>query len=208
MRAALRARPRPGGRGCSTATAAWWDAASTTPSTAATAPGRCAPRSSPGRTASRRATRCIAVKPSWDDHGPAGEVTVRELAGRDARGARAALWRYLLGARPRAHAAAGGSRPTTTRSPHLLAQQRRGRPPRARRAVGAAASTSTPRWPRAPTRSRSTLVLELEDAFCPWNTGRYRLHATDGCERDRRAERRPRARRRGARRRLPRRRRR
>ena len=47
--------------------------------------------------------------------------------------------------------------------------------------MAARSSTSPPRSPPARYAHDPDVVLEVSDAFCPWNAGRYRLAAA-GCE--------------------------
>ena len=121
-----------------------------------------------------------AVRPDRDDQGPAGEVAIRELAAVDAGGARPAVG---LPARSGPDAdrrlAAGPARRAAVADAHR--SRRRAHRPRDRRS-GCASSTSPARSPRAATTDDPDVVLEVADAFCPWNAGRYRL-AGGGCER-------------------------
>ncbi|MEA2384359.1 MAG: hypothetical protein QOH72_4330 [Solirubrobacteraceae bacterium] len=123
-----------------------------------------------------------AVKGGWDD-GPDGRVFVRELIA-DGPAANAAMWAFLLGLdltrtvewpfappdEPLAEILAGPRLPRFVMGPNLWV-----------RLVDVPAALAARRY-AAPV----DVVLEVDDAFCPWNTGRYRLAAVDGraaCER-------------------------
>ncbi|MCX5198215.1 GNAT family N-acetyltransferase [Streptomyces sp. NBC_00249] len=124
------------------------------------------------------------VKPDWERSGSDGKVQVSEL---DALhpAAYAALWRYVFGIDLTWHVQAYG-RPVDDPLLHLASDVRRVRP-RHRdalhvRLVDLPAALSARSY-GAPL----DVVLEVEDAFCPWNAGRWRLTAgADGavrCER-------------------------
>ena len=113
-----------------------------------------------------------AIKPQWDFTGASGVVAVRELAGLDPA-AEAALWRFLcsvdLTSQVRFH-----SRPVDDGWQHLVSDFRRcamtlrdGLYVRLVE-VGAALEARTYQAP-------VDVVFEVEDAFCPWNEGRWRL---------------------------------
>jgi predicted acetyltransferase len=120
-----------------------------------------------------------AVRPDWGDDGPAGEVTVRELVAATPE-ARARLWAFLL---DQDLTSTIGWRHAPVDEPLWLMLT----DPRALRftvvdglwlrlvdveaALGARAYLADP-----------DVVLEVADAFCAWNAGRYRL-AGGGCER-------------------------
>jgi predicted acetyltransferase len=124
------------------------------------------------------------VKPAWDEAGAAGgEVWLRDLEALDAA-AHGALWRYLFGI-DLTTVVRAGDRPVDDAWLHMVDDVRRCRP-RWRDAlflrpveVGAALAARSYARP-------VDVVLEVEDAFCPWNAGRWRL-AADGtgatCER-------------------------
>ncbi|WP_438314205.1 GNAT family N-acetyltransferase [Streptomyces sp. HUAS TT3] len=112
------------------------------------------------------------VKPDWDAAGARGTVEVRDLDALDPAAA-AALWRYLFGIDLTSTVRTGG-RPADDPVLHLVGDVRRSRPslrdalhlrvvdlPAALRARGYGAALD--------------VVLEVEDAFCPWNAGRWRL---------------------------------
>jgi len=124
-----------------------------------------------------------AAKSGWGDRGPAGEIRLRELVARTPE-ARTGLWDYLLGL-DLMRSLRWRLAPDHDPLPHLLAStdpllQRVGHGLWVRlvdvdRAL-AARTYSAP----------VSLVLEVEDAFCPWNTGRHRLGFDGGaasCER-------------------------
>jgi predicted acetyltransferase len=113
-----------------------------------------------------------AVRPDFDDDGPAGEVKIRELVAATPQ-ARAVLWNFLLDqdlTRTIAWELAPVDEPL-----HLMLTDARA----VRRTVGDAL------WVRlvdvaAALSARSyavdvDVVLEVSDAFCSWNEGWYRL---------------------------------
>ncbi|WP_314619197.1 GNAT family N-acetyltransferase [Streptomyces stackebrandtii] len=113
-----------------------------------------------------------AIKPDWTWAGSDGSVTVHELMGLDGA-AEAALWRFLcsvdLTSKVRVNSA-----PTDAAWQHLVSDVRRCEPT-AREVlfvrlveVGAALEARTYQAP-------VDVVFEVEDAFCPWNEGRWRL---------------------------------
>ncbi|GGY30969.1 GNAT family N-acetyltransferase [Streptomyces omiyaensis] len=113
-----------------------------------------------------------AIKPEWGWAGADGSVIVHELMGLDGA-AEAALWRFLcsvdLTARVRVNSA-----PVDAAWQHLVSDVRRCEPT-VREAlfarlvdVGAALEARTYQAP-------VDVVFEVEDAFCPWNAGRWRL---------------------------------
>ncbi|MCX5226213.1 GNAT family N-acetyltransferase [Streptomyces sp. NBC_00233] len=113
-----------------------------------------------------------AIKPDWSYAGANGSVTVHQLMGLDPL-AEAALWRYLcsvdLTSSVRIH-----SRPVDDGWQHLVSDVRRCEP-KLRDVlhlrlveVGAALEARTYQAP-------VDVVFEVEDAFCPWNEGRWRL---------------------------------
>jgi predicted acetyltransferase len=124
-----------------------------------------------------------AVKSGWDD-GPDGRVRIRELVV-DGPGAASAMWAFLLGLDlvraveweiappdlPIAELVTSPQLPRLALGPNLWI-----------RLVDVPAALAA-RMYAAPV----DVVLDVEDAFCPWNVGRYRL-AADGdgratCER-------------------------
>ena len=135
---------------------------------------RPAARRDPAR-AGRRAGGLRAVR-RQDELGRPRAGRQRDGAGahrRDAGGARAALWRLLLGLDlVRTAAVAARARPTI-RCRTSLSEQRRGRPARRATALFVRLVDVAARAGRA--RSYATpvdVVLEVDDAFCPWNAGR------------------------------------
>ncbi|MGC2999239.1 GNAT family N-acetyltransferase [Streptomyces sp. G35A] len=123
------------------------------------------------------------VKPDWGPAGPDGTVVLSALDALDAA-AGAALWRFLFGIDLTSTLLVRG-RPVDDVWRHLVSDVRRCRP-MLRDAlyvrlvdVGAALRARTYRAP-------VDVVFEVEDAFCPWNAGRWRLSGnTEGasCER-------------------------
>ncbi len=121
----------------------------------------------------------FAAKTTWDDHGPAGSVNVRELVAETPE-ARAGLWRLLLGLDlvrtlqwrlapdhdPLAHVVTGNDAIDRRAGDGLFV-----------RLLDVEAALSARAY-AAP----ADVVLEVEDAFCPGSAGRFRLR--DGsCER-------------------------
>jgi predicted acetyltransferase len=120
-----------------------------------------------------------AVRPEFDDDGPAGEVKIRELVAATPQ-ARAVLWAFLLDqdlTRTIAWELAPADEPLW-----LMVTDSRA----VRRAVGDGLWVRLVDVARAlSARTYATdpdVVLEVSDAFCPWNEGRYRLSG-GACER-------------------------
>ena len=123
------------------------------------------------------------VKLGWGESGHDGTVLLEELAAPDPA-VDAALWRFLFGIDLTSTLVARG-RPVDDTWQYLVSDTRRCRP-RLRDSlylrpveVGAALEARTYAAP-------VDVVLDVEDAFCPWNTGRWRLSGdTKGaaCER-------------------------
>ncbi|WP_324785593.1 GNAT family N-acetyltransferase [Streptomyces sp. H51] len=112
------------------------------------------------------------VKPESDEGGPRGTVILEDTEALDAA-AHAALWRFLFDIDLTCTLTARG-RPVDEPWQYLVSDPRRCRP-RLRDAlyvrlvdVGAALEARTYQAP-------VDVVLEVEDAFCPWNGGRWRL---------------------------------
>ncbi|MFI8090283.1 GNAT family N-acetyltransferase [Streptomyces sp. NPDC086080] len=112
------------------------------------------------------------VKPSWGPGGPDGEVALSALQALDPA-AEAALWRFLFDIDLTSTLVARG-RPVDESWQYLVSDIRRCRP-RMRDAlyvrlvdVGAALRARTYQAP-------VDVVFEVDDVFCPWNTGRWRL---------------------------------
>lgn len=114
------------------------------------------------------------VTPEWDLSGSQGRVDVGDLDALDPA-AYAALWRYLFGI-DLTWSVRANRRPVDDPLLHLVSDVRRSRP-RFRdslhlRPVDLAAALEA-RTYGAPL----DVVLEVEDSFCPWNAGRWRLTA-------------------------------
>lgn len=114
------------------------------------------------------------VKADWDLTGSDGSVELADLDALDPA-AYAALWRYLFGIdltwRVRA-----SKRPVDDAVLHLVTDVRRSRA-RLRDAMHLRL-VDLPRALTARTYGAPLdVVLEVEDAFCPWNAGRWRLSA-------------------------------
>ncbi|TXS35877.1 GNAT family N-acetyltransferase [Streptomyces sp. OR43] len=114
------------------------------------------------------------IKPDWDNAGPKGRIVVSDLAALDPA-AYAALWRFLF-AIDLTSTVEARNRPTDDAVLHLVSDVRRC-DIRQRDSlhlrlvdVGAALEARTYRGPL-------DVVFEVEDAFCPWNAGRWRLTA-------------------------------
>jgi predicted acetyltransferase len=112
------------------------------------------------------------VKPEWELSGSNGTVIVEELAGLDPA-ADAALWRFLFGIDLTSKVTVRG-RPVDDAWQYLVSDPRRCHP-RVRDSlyvrpveVGAALEARTYQTP-------VDVVFEVEDTFCPWNAGRWRL---------------------------------
>ncbi len=120
-----------------------------------------------------------AVESSWGEHGPDGKVHVRELVAATTEAA-LGLWRYLLSIDlmttvvwseapdhdPIAYALHSSDAVRRTMGLHGLWV----------RLVDARAALAAREY-SAPL----DVVLEIEDTYCPWNSGRLRLTA-EGCE--------------------------
>ncbi|MEU1037234.1 GNAT family N-acetyltransferase [Streptomyces sp. NPDC005907] len=112
------------------------------------------------------------VKPEWTPSGHNGTVVLEDLEGLDPV-VRAALWRFLFGVDLTTTLRTRG-RPVDEGWQHLVSDIRRCNL-RTRDAlhvrlvdVGAALAARTYQAP-------VDVVFEVEDAFCPWNEGRWRL---------------------------------
>ncbi|MGW4164985.1 GNAT family N-acetyltransferase [Streptomyces sp. NPDC004788] len=113
-----------------------------------------------------------SIKPEWSFSGSGGSVTAHQLFGLDPA-AEAALWRFLcsvdLTSRVNVY-----DRPVDDAWQHLVGDVRRCEPTLRDRLhlrlveVGAALEARTYQTP-------VDVVFEVEDAFCPWNEGRWRL---------------------------------
>ncbi|MGW7049198.1 GNAT family N-acetyltransferase [Streptomyces avermitilis] len=112
------------------------------------------------------------VKPEWEPSGPKGTVVLQDLDALDPA-AHAALWRFLFDIDLTSHLNAR-NRPLDEAWLHLVSDIRRCNL-RKRDSlhvrlvdVGAALEARTYQAP-------VDVVFEVEDAFCPWNEGRWRL---------------------------------
>ncbi|MEU2963667.1 GNAT family N-acetyltransferase [Streptomyces ardesiacus] len=112
------------------------------------------------------------VRPAWEQDGPRGTVVLDALAGLDPA-TEAALWRFLYDIDLTGTLSVRG-RPVDEAWQHQVSDIRRCRPA-LRDAlyvrlvdVGAALAARTYQAP-------VDVVFEVEDAFCPWNAGRWRL---------------------------------
>lgn len=114
----------------------------------------------------------FSVKPEWDWKGPKGVVQVRDIEALDPA-AYAALWRFLFGIDLTSSVLAA-SRPVDDPLLQLVSDIRRCdvsvRDSLHVRLVdvGAALAARTYQLPL-------DVVLDVDDAFCPWNAGRWRL---------------------------------
>jgi predicted acetyltransferase len=119
-----------------------------------------------------RAYALYSVNPVWTPAGPDGRVQVRELIATDPT-AYAAVWRYLLDI-DLVSVVEARRRPIDDPILHLLAELRR-----------AEATIRDGLWVRLVDVDRALasrtfatdieVILDIEDDFCPWNTGRWRL---------------------------------
>jgi predicted acetyltransferase len=157
---------------------AWWDKRIHDPEHNRDGAGPLRAAVQPGPDGEPAGYALYAAKASWDDHGPAGSVNVRELVAETPE-AQAGLWRFLLGLdlvrslqwrlapdhAPLLHLAAGNDAINRRAGDGLFV-----------RLLDVDAALSARTYATA-----VDLVLEVEDADCPWNTGRHRLR--DGrCE--------------------------
>jgi len=122
------------------------------------------------------------VKPGWES-GPDGTVQVRELIA-DGPGATAAMWSFLVGLDLTRRVEWQFSPPDEPLGELLESPQL------ARVVIGPnlwIRLVDVPAALAARTYAAPVdVVLEVDDAFCPWNAARYRLAAVDGraaCER-------------------------
>ncbi|MFJ4837411.1 GNAT family N-acetyltransferase [Streptomyces sp. NPDC088746] len=114
------------------------------------------------------------LRPAWDDAGPRGTVAVRDLAALDPA-SYAALWRFLFGI-DLTTVVECHNRPADDAVLRLVSDVRRcevrQRDGLYVRLVELDAALEARRY-RAPV----DVVVEVEDTFCPWNAGRWRLIA-------------------------------
>lgn len=112
------------------------------------------------------------VRPGWGPSGPDGTVVLQDLAGLDPA-TRAALWRFLFDIDLTAKLSMRG-RPVDEAWQYQVSDIRRCRPQLRDGLyvrlvdVGDALAARTYQAP-------VDVVFEVEDAFCPWNEGRWRL---------------------------------
>src|SRR5262249_26469636 len=121
----------------------------------------------------------FTVRPGHDDDGPAGEVRVRELIAATPQ-ARAALWAFLLDqdlTRTVTWNDAPVDDPLWLMLDDPRAVRRTVRDGLWLRLLHVPAALSARTYAQDP-----DVVLEVDDAFCPWNAGRHRLTA-GGCAR-------------------------
>jgi predicted acetyltransferase len=151
---------------------AWWDRRIFDPEHRRDGAGPLRAALQPGDDGEPAGYALFAPKTTWDDHGPAGSVTVRELVAETPE-ARAGLWRFLLGLDlvrtlqwrlapdedPLVHLAAGNDAIDRRVGDGLFV-----------RLLDVEAALSARTYAVAP-----DLVLEVEDPFWPECGGRYRL---------------------------------
>jgi predicted acetyltransferase len=113
-----------------------------------------------------------AVRPQWDDDGPAGEVRLRELVAATPQ-ARAALWAFLLDqdlTRTITWALAPADEPLWLMVTDAQVVRRTLGDGLWVRLVDVRAALAARHYASEP-----AVVLDVTDGFCPWNEGRYRL---------------------------------
>ncbi|MEU8773882.1 GNAT family N-acetyltransferase [Streptomyces sp. NPDC048606] len=121
------------------------------------------------------------VKPDWEQSGSDGKVLVSEVNALDPV-SYAALWRYLFEIDLTWHVQAYG-RPVDDPLLHLVSDVRRA-VPRTRDALHVRPVDLPAALAARSYAGPLDVVLEVEDAFCPWNTGRWHLVAdADGTAR-------------------------
>ncbi|MFJ9536205.1 GNAT family N-acetyltransferase [Streptomyces sp. NPDC101225] len=112
------------------------------------------------------------IKPGWEPAGPRGTVVLQDLEALDAA-AHAALWRFLFDIDLTSRVSTRG-RPVGEGWQHLVSDIRRCsllvRDSLYVRPVDVGAALEARAY-QAPV----DVVLDVEDVFCPWNTGRWRL---------------------------------
>ncbi|UQX01169.1 GNAT family N-acetyltransferase [Streptomyces sp. RerS4] len=114
------------------------------------------------------------VKPDWEQSGSDGKVLVSELDALDPA-SYAALWRYLFEIDLTWHVQAYG-RPVDDALLHLVSDIRRVTP-RKRDALHVRLVDLPGALAARAYAGPVDVVLEVEDDFCPWNAGRWRLVA-------------------------------
>ncbi|MDX2728091.1 MULTISPECIES: GNAT family N-acetyltransferase [Streptomyces] len=114
------------------------------------------------------------IKPDWDTAGPKGRIAVDDLSALDPA-AYAALWRFLFEIDLTSTVEAR-NRPVDDAVLHLVSDVRRCniklRDSLYVRLVELGAALEARAY-----RASVDVVFEVEDAFCPWNAGRWRLTA-------------------------------
>jgi predicted acetyltransferase len=157
---------------------AWWDRRIHDPEHRRDGAGPLRAALQPGPDGEVAGYALFAAKMSWDDRGPAGSVMVKEVVAETPE-AHGGLWRFLLGL-DLVRTLQWRLAPEHDALAHLLdsndAVNRRAGDGLFVRLLDVDAALSA--------RSYATpvdLVLELDDPFCPWNSGRHRLRE-DRCE--------------------------
>lgn len=117
------------------------------------------------------------LKPGWGNRGPAGELSVVELVANDPAAA-AGLWAFLLGVDLVEELTASG-RPVDDPLPLLVHDRNRVHVTQWEgmflRLVDLPAALEARRYD-----VDARVMLEVTDAFCPWNAGRWALEVADG----------------------------
>jgi predicted acetyltransferase len=157
---------------------AWWDRRIHDPEHRRDGAGPLRAAVQPGPDGEPAGYALFAAKTSWNDRGPAAGVVVKEVVAETPE-AHAGLWRFLLGI-DLARTLQWRLAPDGDALTHLLASNdavdRRAGDGLFVRLLDADAALSARAY-AAPV----DLVLELDDPFCPWNSGRHRLRE-DRCE--------------------------
>ena len=157
---------------------AWWDRRIHDPEHRRDGAGPLRAAVQPGPDGEAAGYALFSPKLSWGDRGPAGSVAVKEIVAETPE-AHAGLWRFLFGL-DLVRTLQWRLAPEQDALLHLLvsndAVDRRAGDGLFVRLLDADAALSA--------RGFATpvdLVLELDDPFCPWNSGRHRLRE-DRCE--------------------------
>lgn len=114
------------------------------------------------------------VAPHWNTSGSEGEVELVDLDALDPV-TTAALWRHLFGI-DLTWTVRAGRRPVDDAVLHLVTDVRRAKP-RVRDALHVRLVDLPAALSQRTYGAGLDVVLEVEDAFCPWNAGRWRLTA-------------------------------
>ncbi|MFI8005756.1 GNAT family N-acetyltransferase [Streptomyces sp. NPDC086010] len=114
------------------------------------------------------------LHPAWDDSGPRGTVAVRDLMGLDPA-SYAALWRFLSGI-DLTSVVECRNRPADDAVLRLVSDVRRCEV-RSRDGLYVRLVELGQAMEARGYRTPVDVVLEVEDTFCPWNAGRWRLTA-------------------------------